>query len=76
MPVCRLDPRPGGELHFQHTFDGHEDVWVKGIYEEVEPPERLVFTCHFSDASGARRERPGFPSDMRIAVRWTPPARR
>lgn len=31
LPVCRLDPRPGGELHFQLTFEEHEDVWVKGI---------------------------------------------
>jgi len=70
MPVCRLDPRPGGELHYEHTFEEHEDVWVKGVYEEVAAPERLVFTCHFSNPSGARRERPGFPAEMRIDVRF------
>lgn len=68
LEPCRLDARPGGTLHYRHRFDDHEDVWVRGTYLEVRPPERLVFTCHFSDEGGARRDRPGFPGEMRIEV--------
>jgi uncharacterized protein YndB with AHSA1/START domain len=79
MPVCRLDPRPGGELHFQHTFEDYEDVWVKGVYQEVTAPERLVFTCHFSDPSGARRTAPASRRTCALPCasrRWTAPAQR
>lgn len=68
LEPCRLDARPGGTLHYRHRFDDHDDVWVKGTYLEVRPPERLAFTCHFSDEEGARRDRPGFPAEMRIEV--------
>jgi uncharacterized protein YndB with AHSA1/START domain len=71
MPHCELDARPGGVLHFCHRLPGHEDVWVRGEYEEVERPTRLSFTCHFSDAAGGRRERAGFPSWMRIRAEFT-----
>jgi len=68
LPFCRLEARPGGVLHYQHAFPDYEDVWVRGAYGEVAAPERISFTCHFSDPSGARVDRPGFPSEMTISV--------
>ena len=69
LPFCRLDARPGGTLHFCHRFDGGmEDVWVRGVYGEVAEPERIAFTCWFSDPDGNRVERPGFPAEMSIAL--------
>ena len=68
LPFCTLDARPGGMLHFCHRFPDYEDVWVRGEYREVAAPERISFTCWFSDAEGNRVDRPGFPPEMTILV--------
>lgn len=68
MPICRLDARAGGVIHFCHRSPRHPDVWIRGVYGEVAAPERIDFTWHFSDPAGDRVERPGFPAEMTIAV--------
>ena len=68
LPFCELDARPGGTLRFCHRFPDHPDVWVRGEYREVAAPERVSFTCWFSDPEGNRVERPGFPPEMTILV--------
>jgi uncharacterized protein YndB with AHSA1/START domain len=67
IPFCRLEAHPGGNLHFCHDL-GDDQVWIRGRFEEVEEPVRLVFTTYFSNEEGDRRDRLGFPTDMRIAV--------
>jgi uncharacterized protein YndB with AHSA1/START domain len=44
MPVCEIDLRPGGFWHYiwRHA-EGH-DMEMRGVYREIKPPERLVFT--------------------------------
>ena len=34
LPFCRIDPRPGGALHFCHRLRDGTEVWVKGTYRE------------------------------------------
>lgn len=59
MPVCKVDLRPGGVWHYcmkcedrsQGDFYGMES-WGKGVYQEIEAPEKLVYTDYFSDAEG------------------------
>lgn len=67
MPFCEMDARAGGTLHFCHAFSGSE-VWARGTYLEVEPPERIVLAFHFSDREGNRVERPGFPLESTITA--------
>jgi uncharacterized protein YndB with AHSA1/START domain len=44
MPVCEIDLRPGGAWHFVwRRADGNE-FEMRGVYQEVVPPERLVYT--------------------------------
>ncbi len=44
VPVCEIDVRPGGAIHtVMRTAEGTEYT-MKGVYREVTPPERLVFT--------------------------------
>jgi uncharacterized protein YndB with AHSA1/START domain len=44
MPVCEIDLRPGGAWHYVwRQFDGAE-MEMRGAYQEVTPPERLVST--------------------------------
>jgi uncharacterized protein YndB with AHSA1/START domain len=44
MPICEIDLRPGGAWRFVwRRVDGTE-MEMRGIYQEVVPPERLVST--------------------------------
>ena len=61
IPFCELDPRPGGIMHFCHQFDDGQKLWVKGRFDEVVAPERLVFTAGFVDAGGQPGRHPAFP---------------
>jgi uncharacterized protein YndB with AHSA1/START domain len=61
IPFCRLDPRPGGALHYCHRLGDGTEVWVKGVYREFVAPERLVFAAWFVDASGRTAAHPMFP---------------
>lgn len=42
MPICEIDLRPGGALRMVWRRDGTE-MEITGVYEEVEPPDRLVY---------------------------------
>jgi uncharacterized protein YndB with AHSA1/START domain len=50
--VDRMDVRPGGEWRFvQRTPDGKE-YGFRGVYREIAPPERLVYTFEFEGMPG------------------------
>src|SRR5450631_4068207 len=61
IPFCKIDPRPGGTLHFCHRLRDGMEVWLKGLYREVVAPERLVFALWFVDADGRPAAHPMFP---------------
>jgi uncharacterized protein YndB with AHSA1/START domain len=51
MPVVRVDLRRGGEWYLEmHGFGEVYPMWA--IYEEIVPPERLVFKMQLRDADG------------------------
>jgi len=60
VPFCRIEPRPGGLLHFCHRLRGIE-IWIKGVYREFVEPERLVFALGFVDPEGRAAAHPMFP---------------
>lgn len=43
VPVCEVDLRPGGAWRYVNRTP-HGDVAFYGVYKEVSPPERVVFT--------------------------------
>ena len=43
VPVCEIDLRPGGAWRFVNRHPKGEAVFY-GVYREIAPPERLVFT--------------------------------
>lgn len=51
-PFCRIDLRPGGVFHYCMRSPEGRDYWGMGVYREIVPPERLVYTDSFSDAEG------------------------
>lgn len=80
IPHCTMDARPGGKLHFAHLREGGKavfttegkqmsaggEVWVCGVFHEVVPNERIVFSVGFSDEEGNVVERPGFSRESLI----------
>jgi uncharacterized protein YndB with AHSA1/START domain len=44
MPLCEIDLRPGGAWHFVWRRADGTEMGMRGVYQEVVPPERLVAT--------------------------------
>jgi uncharacterized protein YndB with AHSA1/START domain len=44
MPVCDVDLRPGGAWRFVWRGADGQQMGMNGVYREVAPPERMVFT--------------------------------
>jgi uncharacterized protein YndB with AHSA1/START domain len=51
LAVCEIDLRPNGAFRFVNQGPGGVDHPFTGIYREIAPPARLVFTAR--SASGA-----------------------
>jgi uncharacterized protein YndB with AHSA1/START domain len=43
-PVVEMDFRVGGAYRAMIRSDAHGENWFGGVYKEIEPPTRLVFT--------------------------------
>lgn len=50
-PFFSVDLRPGGTFVFCLRLPWG-DHWVRGVYREVVPPERIVYDSWFADAEG------------------------
>ena len=51
-PFCEMDLRVGGKyLNCMRSPDGR-DYWTTGVYKEIVPFERIVYTDSFADAEG------------------------
>ncbi len=48
VPVCEVDFRPGGAWRFVNRHP-HGEAAFHGVYREIAPPERVVFTEIFED---------------------------
>jgi uncharacterized protein YndB with AHSA1/START domain len=44
MPVCKIDLRPGGAHRSVWRHPDHGEMEIRGVYREVAPPERLIYT--------------------------------
>jgi uncharacterized protein YndB with AHSA1/START domain len=51
-PACTIDLRVGGTWRFCMRSPEGQCFWTRGIYREISPPERLVWTESFSDEWG------------------------
>ena len=51
-PACRIDLRVGGKyLACMRSPEGR-DYWSTGVYREIVPEEKIVYTDNFADAEG------------------------
>ena len=44
MPICEIDLRVGGAWHFVWRRSDGTEMEMRGVYQEIVPPERLVST--------------------------------
>ena len=51
-PFCHVEFRVGGKLHYCMRMADGKDIWGLGIYREIIPHVRLVFTDSFADEKG------------------------
>ena len=51
-PACRIDLRVGGRYHWCMRSPEGQDIWTTGVYRELVPNERIVYTNSFADAEG------------------------
>lgn len=49
---AKLDLRPGGVFHYCMQSPDGQKMWGRFVYQEVTPPERLVFVNSFSNEQG------------------------
>lgn len=51
-PACKIDLRVGGKYLFCMRSPEGQDYWSTGVYREIVPLERIVFTDSFADEQG------------------------
>mgnify|MGYP000847427179 FL=1 len=51
-PVIEVDLREGGRYLFSMRSPVGQEFWSTGVYREIVPMERLVYTDSFADAEG------------------------
>jgi uncharacterized protein YndB with AHSA1/START domain len=68
--VAEFDVRPGGRMLYAMVADDGTEYWNGGTFEEIVPPERLVFIQYFSDSEGNKiaPESYGLSSDLPAGV--------
>jgi uncharacterized protein YndB with AHSA1/START domain len=54
VPEAEVDFRAGGVLAVRMRLDTGEDHWIRGAFDEILPPDRLVFTAGVT-SGGAKR---------------------
>lgn len=52
IPSCEMDVRPGGAWRVCMRDAAGGDHWVRGVYREIDEPERLVFSWAWEDPQG------------------------
>jgi uncharacterized protein YndB with AHSA1/START domain len=73
-PACTIDLHVGGRYLFGMRSPEGQDYWSTGVYREIVPHERLVYTDSFADAQGnvvpaSHYGMPGdWPLEMEVSV--------
>lgn len=73
IPVVtsKLDLRPGGTYLYGMRAPNGTEIWGRWTFEEIVPPERLVFRSSFSDPQGGTTRHPmapDWPLEMRSTI--------
>lgn len=50
---CTVDFRPGGVWHYRLLGADGREFWARSVYQQIEPPEKIVYRERSSDEHGA-----------------------
>lgn len=72
-PVAKIDFKVGGKYHFCMRAPDGKNYWSTGVYDEIVPMEKIVFTDSFSNEKGeivsaSEYGMVGFPLEMVVIV--------
>jgi uncharacterized protein YndB with AHSA1/START domain len=56
VAVCEIDLRVGGVYRFVHRAEDGTEYPFKGVYREITPPERLIYTQRYDVEPYAKHE--------------------
>lgn len=68
MPVCNVDFRVGGAVHFECEHRGAH-IWFTCVYREIVDGEKLVLEQHKSDRTGRELDSADWPASL-ITLRF------
>ncbi len=78
-PTCKIDLRAGGKFIFSMrapAYQGGQDSYTAGVFNEITPLKRLEFTPSLSDKDGNRIDPvsigmpPDFPKEVRTLIEF------
>jgi uncharacterized protein YndB with AHSA1/START domain len=74
-PSCRIDLKEGGSYLYCMRSAGGKDIWGTGIYEEIIPQKKLVYTDSFADSDGnvvssSYYDMPEMPLEVLVTVEF------
>lgn len=49
LPVCTLDPKPGGEYHYMWRHEDGREMGMHGVVKEIHRPDHLQTTENFDE---------------------------
>lgn len=52
VPHCEIDFRVGGRVFFSMRSPEGKDYWSTGVFQEIVPMQRIVYTDSFADEHG------------------------
>jgi uncharacterized protein YndB with AHSA1/START domain len=73
--AAEIELRPGGRYRIANRLPGGEVLWIAGTFEEVSPPERLVYSWSLEPPRPAPDGGPGTPEHSRVTVQFRPRGR-
>ncbi|MGE0786285.1 MAG: SRPBCC domain-containing protein [Sandaracinaceae bacterium] len=80
MPVCKSDPRPGGDIRYEWTDGNGNGFHLTGTFIELDPPHRIVHVerMHLPDPTPDNRIETTFSAEgdgTRMVMTMTLPDR-
>ncbi|HSI63983.1 MAG TPA: SRPBCC domain-containing protein [Candidatus Saccharimonadia bacterium] len=67
VKVHQLDLRPGGTFHYTFSFPDGGEMWGRFAFQEISPPEKIVWINSFSDPDGGIT-RPPFDENWPLEI--------
>jgi uncharacterized protein YndB with AHSA1/START domain len=62
LEIARFDLRPGGIFLYSNRMANGFVMWGRFVFQEIVPPERLVFVTSFTDEQGNPIDSPILPN--------------